>query len=147
LSHITAIKQKHNELATNYIRRFGDTRNWCFNLNISDKDLTDLAYSGLSPHLKQKLESHIFYDVSQVLQWALDCESQAKESRSFLRTSDKPRNERHINTVEYSSESSYDEDANMCVAEWSWESKSKSCICSSLKPTRQNVLHIRRCQV
>jgi hypothetical protein len=75
LSHLTAIKQKHNEPVGEYIRRFRDTRNWCFNLNISNKDLTDLPYSGLTPHLKDKLESHMFADVSQVLQRALDCES------------------------------------------------------------------------
>jgi hypothetical protein len=75
LSHFTAIKQKHNEPTADYIRRFRDTRNQCFNLNISDKNLADLAYSGLTPHLKEKLESHAFFDVSQVLQWALDCES------------------------------------------------------------------------
>jgi hypothetical protein len=75
LSHLTAVKQKHNEHVTEYIRRFRDTRNHCFNLNISDKDLVDLAYSGLTPHLKDKLESHMFFDVSQVLQQALDCES------------------------------------------------------------------------
>jgi hypothetical protein len=63
LSHLTTIKQKHNEHVTDYIRRFRDTRNWCFNLNISDKDLADLAYLGLSPHLKEKLKSHIFSDV------------------------------------------------------------------------------------
>jgi hypothetical protein len=73
LSHLTAIKQKHNEYAAN--RRFRGTRNQYFNLNIFDKDLADLAYSGLSPHLKEKLESHIFSDVSQVLQRALDYES------------------------------------------------------------------------
>jgi hypothetical protein len=125
LSHLTTIKQKQNESATEYIRRFRDTRNWCFNLNISNKDLADLAYSGLTPHLKDKLESHVFSGVSQVLQRALDCKSQAKESRNFLRTSDKPRSECHINMVEYSSESSDDEEADMCVAEWSRGFKSK----------------------
>jgi hypothetical protein len=113
LLHLTAIKQKHNEFVTDYIRRFRDTRNRCFNLNISDKDLPGLAYLGLSPHLKEKLESLIFFDVSHVLHWALDCESLAKESRTFLRSSDKPRNERHVNMVEYSSESSDDEEADM----------------------------------
>jgi hypothetical protein len=44
-----------------YIRRFIDTRNQCININISDKDLADLAYSGLCPHLKEKLESHAFF--------------------------------------------------------------------------------------
>jgi hypothetical protein len=55
LSHLTAIKQKHNEPIADYIRRFRDIRNWCFNLNISDKDLVDLAYSGLLSHLREKL--------------------------------------------------------------------------------------------
>jgi hypothetical protein len=36
--------------------------------------------------------------------------------------------------VEYSSESSDDEEANICVAEWSWGSKSKPFVCSNLKP-------------
>jgi hypothetical protein len=36
---------------------------------------------------------------------------------SFPRASDKHRNERHVNTIEYSSDSSNDEGANMCVAE------------------------------
>jgi hypothetical protein len=77
--HLTTIKQKHNEHATDYIMRFRDIRNWCFNLNISYKDLVDLAYSGLTLHLKEKLESRVFSDVSQVLQRDLDCVSRAKE--------------------------------------------------------------------
>jgi hypothetical protein len=133
LSHLTAIKQKHNESTVEYIRRFRDTRNQCFNLNISDKDIADLAYLGLTPHLKDKLESHMFSDVSQALKQAFDCENRAKESRNFPRSSEKPRNECHVDTVEYSSESSDDKEADMCVAEWSWGSKSKPFIGSSLK--------------
>jgi hypothetical protein len=67
LSHLTIIKQKHNEPIADYIGRFRDTKNQCFNLNIFDKNVADLAYLGLTPHLKEKLESHIFFDVSQVL--------------------------------------------------------------------------------
>jgi hypothetical protein len=48
-------------------------------------------------------------------------------------SSENPRNEHHINTIEYSSESSDDKEADMCVAEWSWGSKSKPFVCSSLK--------------
>jgi hypothetical protein len=138
LSYLTAIKQKHNVSVADYVRRFRDTMNRCFNLNISNKNLADLAYLGLSLYLKDKLESHVFSDVSQVLQQALDCKSQATESRSFPRTNDKTRNERHINMVEYSSESSDDDEANMCVAEWRWGSKSKLFICSTLKPTSKS---------
>jgi hypothetical protein len=92
-----------------------------------------LSYSGLTLHLKDKVESHVFSDVRQVLQWDLDSENRAKESRNFPRTRDKPRNDCHVNTVEYSSKSSDDEDADVCIAEWSWGSKSKPFVCSSLK--------------
>jgi hypothetical protein len=101
-------------------------------LNISDKDLAGLDYSGLSSHLREKLESHVFSDVSQVLQRALDCESWAKESSSFTRSGVKRRNECHVNMVEYASESSDDEEAGMGVDEWSWASQFKPLVCSSL---------------
>ena len=54
LSHLTAIRQKHNESVADYIRRFRDTRNHCFNLNLSDRDIADLAFNGLSSHLRNK---------------------------------------------------------------------------------------------
>jgi hypothetical protein len=127
------LNKKHNESIAEYIKRFRDTRNQCFNLNISNKDLADLAYLGLSSHLREKLEGHVFFDISQVLQRDLDCESQAKEFRSFNRSGDKPRNECPVNMVEYASESSDDEEANMCVGEWSWASKSKPFVSSCLK--------------
>jgi vancomycin permeability regulator SanA len=63
LSHLTAIKQKHNDPIADYIRRFRDIRNRCFNLIIFDKDLADLAYLGLLSHLREKLKSHVFSDV------------------------------------------------------------------------------------
>jgi hypothetical protein len=40
--------------------------------------------------------------------------------------------------VEYASESSDDEEAGMCVAEWSWASKSRPFVCSSLKPASKS---------
>jgi hypothetical protein len=60
LPHLTAIKQKHNEFVADYNRRFRDTRNQCFNLNIFDKGLADLAYSGLSSHLRETRGSCLF---------------------------------------------------------------------------------------
>jgi hypothetical protein len=65
LSHLTIIKQKHNEPTVDYIRRFRDTRNQCFNLNIFDKDQADLAYSGLTSHLREKLDIHIFLTLAK----------------------------------------------------------------------------------
>lgn len=83
LAHLTSVKQKYNEPVVDYIRRFRDTRNRCFSLALSEKDLAELAHSGLLPHFKEKLEGKIILDVSQVLQQALAQESRAKESKSF----------------------------------------------------------------
>jgi hypothetical protein len=68
----------------------------------------------------------------------MNCESRAKESRSVARSGDKSRNDCPINMVEYDSESSDDDEANMCVAEWSWVSKSKPFVCSSLNLTSKS---------
>jgi hypothetical protein len=84
LSHITSIKQKHNEHAADYVRRFRDTRNWCFNLNISDKDLTDLAYSGLAPHLKEKLESMYFLMLAKSCSRLWIMKAKLKSLETFL---------------------------------------------------------------
>jgi hypothetical protein len=39
LSHLTSIKQQHDEFVVDYINRFRDTKNRYFSLTISNKDL------------------------------------------------------------------------------------------------------------
>jgi hypothetical protein len=67
LSHLVSVKQKSNEAVTEYIRRFRDTRNRCYSLTISDRDLADLAYSGLLDIHKEKLDGQEFVDISRLL--------------------------------------------------------------------------------
>jgi hypothetical protein len=54
------------------------------------------------------------------------------------RSGDKPRNDCPVNVVEYGSESSDAEEADMCIAEWNWDSKSKPFVCSILKPASKS---------
>jgi hypothetical protein len=75
LSHLTLVKQKNDEPVTNYIRRFRETKNHCYNLVISERDLAELAFNGLRSHIREKLEGHEFIDVAQVLTRALAHES------------------------------------------------------------------------
>jgi hypothetical protein len=51
-------------------------------LNISDKDLIDLAYSGLSLDLKEKLESHAFSDLTKCCKelWVVEDELRSLEA-------------------------------------------------------------------
>jgi len=44
----------HDESVNDYIRRFRDTKNQCFSVNITEKDLADLAFIGLCSHIKER---------------------------------------------------------------------------------------------
>jgi hypothetical protein len=55
LSDMTSVRQGHDESVSDYIRRFRDTKNWCFNLMISERDMTDLVFNGLRSYLREKL--------------------------------------------------------------------------------------------
>jgi hypothetical protein len=52
LSHLTLARQKYDERVTN-IRRFRETKNRCYNLIISERDLVELAFYGLDPILEK----------------------------------------------------------------------------------------------
>ena len=75
LFHLTSVKQKHDASVVEYIRRFRDTKNRCYSLVISEKDLAELALNGLRTHIKERLEGYEFLTVNQVLQRALAQES------------------------------------------------------------------------
>lgn len=47
LSHVTSVRQKHDEPTSDYIRRFRDTKNCCYSLVISERDLAELAFNEL----------------------------------------------------------------------------------------------------
>ena len=47
-------------------------------MNIAEKDLADLALSGLRSHIKERLEGYDFFNVTQVHQRALAVESRSK---------------------------------------------------------------------
>jgi hypothetical protein len=55
LSDLISLRQKYNEIISDYLRQFREVRNRCYNLTIAEK-LADLAFTGLTPYLKDKLE-------------------------------------------------------------------------------------------
>ena len=60
-------------------------KNRCFNVNIAEKDLADLAFTGLRSHIKEKLEGYDLFTVIQVHQTALAIESRSKEPQDSHR--------------------------------------------------------------
>jgi hypothetical protein len=117
-----------------YLQRFREMMNKCYNLTIGEKDLADLAFTRFSSYLKEKLEGQEFLDVNQVLQRAIVHENRARDHRSYSRfkdSSNKEREKSHVNCVE--EESASDDDAEVCVAEWVDTSMDTPIPCSFLK--------------
>jgi hypothetical protein len=60
LSNLTFLKQKYTETISDYLRRFREVRNQCYNITIAEKDLADLAFAGLTPYLRDTLDRQEF---------------------------------------------------------------------------------------
>ena len=75
MSHLTSVRQKHDESVTDYVKRFRDIKNRCYSLVITERDLADLVLNGLKTHIKERLEIYEFLNINQVLQKALAQES------------------------------------------------------------------------
>jgi hypothetical protein len=80
LSDLATVRQGPKESVNDYIRRFRDTRNRCFRIHVTEKQLTGLAFSGLRPYLKDKLDRTQFFSLVHLHQRALTCESRSKEA-------------------------------------------------------------------
>jgi hypothetical protein len=129
LSHLTSVKQKNDEPVTSYIRRFNETKNRCYNLVISKRDLAELAFNGLRSHIKEKLEGHEFIDVAQVLVRGLAHESRSKDTQL---KSDRP----NIHMLHY--ETSDDESKEVCATEFTWLPNDKANTCAFPKPAHKS---------
>jgi hypothetical protein len=56
LSNLMSLRQKYTKIVSDYLRRFRAVRNQCYNPTIAEKDLADLAFASLTPHLRDKLD-------------------------------------------------------------------------------------------
>jgi hypothetical protein len=122
LADLASVRQGREESVNDYIRRFRDTRNRCFQIHVADKELAGLAFNGLLSYLRDKLDGTQFFSIAQLHQRALAYESRFKEtSKSVART---------IHLVER--DNSDDESAYVYTVEFVWPTKVKSSACSSL---------------
>jgi hypothetical protein len=133
LSDLTLVRQGRDESVTDYIRRFRDTKNRCFNLTISEMDMADLAFNGLHSYLQEKLDGHTFITLPQLQQKASAQESRSKENKdNFKHTW------HNVNYVDCDSNSSIDESNDVYAAEFCCTSKAKSYACDSLTLVHKN---------
>jgi hypothetical protein len=129
LVDLVALRQEKDESVSDYIRRFQDTRNRCFQIHLTDKQLVGIAFDGLHYYLKEKLEGIQFFTLAQLHQRALACESQSKELVKTVH--------HNVHIVEHNQSSSDDELKEVYTAEIVWPEQAKSLACSSLQSVQK----------
>jgi hypothetical protein len=110
-----SLRQAKDESVNDYIRRFRDTRNRCFQIHLAEKQLAGLAFNGLRYYLKESLEGIQFFTLAQLHQRALACESRSKETAKTIR--------HNVHIVECGQSSSDDESAEVYAAEMVGQSR------------------------
>lgn len=78
-SDLILVKQQEGESAVEYIQRFRDIRNRCYSLSLSDEQLADLAFQGLSAPIKDRFFFHEFDSLTHLIQKVSAYESQCQE--------------------------------------------------------------------
>jgi hypothetical protein len=148
LSDLTSLRQKYTETVSDYLTQFREVRNQCYNLTIAEKDLVDLAFAGLTPYLRDKLDEHEFFDTNQLLRRVLLYENHAKSSR-FRDSANKDKEKHHVNFMD---EEADDEEGNeICVAEWVEKPRDRPISCCFLKPNggwmeeMRYTFHVSKC--
>jgi hypothetical protein len=129
LVDLVALRQGKDESVNEYIRRFRDTRNRCFQIHLAEKQLAGLAFNGLLYYLKERLEGIQFFTLAQLHQRALACESRSKETAKTIC--------HNVHIVECDQSSSDDESTEIYAAEMVWPKQAKSSACSSLQPVQK----------
>jgi hypothetical protein len=129
LVDLAALRQGKDESVNDYIRRFRDTRNRCFQINLAEKELVELAFHGMRYYLKERLESIQFFTLARLHQKALACDSRCKDIAKAVR--------HNVHIVDCDQNSSDDEPQDMYAAEMVWPKQAKAPVCSSLQPIQK----------
>jgi hypothetical protein len=67
LTYLTSVRQNKDESVSDYLKRFKEVKNRCFNLSLTDSDLADLNARGLRPTTRDRLEGVEFHTLANVL--------------------------------------------------------------------------------
>jgi hypothetical protein len=127
LTDLTSVRQNKEESVSDYLKRFKEVKNLCFNLSLTDSDLVDLVARGLIPAIRDRFEGVEFHTLANVLVRGMAQKLKLNKEKEHS----KPRRS-NVHVVEYDSDSSDDEN-EVYVAEFVWLSKSKATFCASLK--------------
>ena len=67
ITNLVRLKQHNDESVESFVQRLREVKNKCYSLILDDRQLADLAFQGLLPHIKDKFASQEFESLSHLV--------------------------------------------------------------------------------
>jgi hypothetical protein len=81
LTDLVKLRQRNDESVEGFVQRLRDVKNKCYSLVLDDRQLADLAFQGLLPHLKDRYASQEFESLSHLVQRISDQDNRVFEPK------------------------------------------------------------------
>jgi len=72
ITDLVRLEQRNDESVESFVQRLWEVKNKCYSLVIDDRQLADLAFQGLLPHIRDKYASQEFEILSHLVQMISD---------------------------------------------------------------------------
>ena len=67
ITNLMSMRQKNNESGSEFVQRFKEVRSCCYSLNLSDGQLAELAFQGMSPLIREKFDDQEFKSLAHLV--------------------------------------------------------------------------------
>jgi len=81
ITDLVRFRQCNDELVESFVQRLRDVKNKCYSVVLDDRQLADLAFQGLLPHIKDKYASQELESLSHLVQSISDQDIKTFEPR------------------------------------------------------------------
>ena len=119
ITDLVRLRQHNDESVESFVQRLRDVKNKCYSLVLDDRQLADLDFQELLPHIKDKYASQEFESLSHMVQRISDEDIKAFEPRKAWN--------KKVSFVDEATSLDSDEEPVIGLAEWVKNKKPMSC--------------------
>jgi len=128
ITDLVMLKQRNDELVESFVQRLRDVKNKSYSLILDDRQLADLAFQGLLPHIRDKYASQEFESLSHLVQRISDQDIKAFEPKRAWN--------KKVSFVDEVTSSDSDEEPVISLAVWVKNKNLISCAFGHKEPKK-----------